>query len=385
MNNNEYFNRKGVTALVLFFAVFSLFALIQWPGGEVSAFATASLEVSPFVLAAVLAYLADSGKIPKLLAALYIIALIAGIALVSVFVGIMGVMPANLLETGNIDAITTDTVDTEKIIKSLEIILLSFLGFIISCLCYLKPLRRYLSRCIPIDPESFLHASGLAVVLSVVLILIIPVTVTGEPPFLSEIVLSSVVSDPEFLSGTVGTDIYGLIWMTIGSFAAAGLFLKRDLKGVLKRIGLERPTPRQVLAALAAGAVLVLLFTALDDIVTAIWSFFGWNITDTDKFEFLLSPYLTVPGIIAASVSAGFGEEIAVRGVLQPRYGIILSAMFFAALHAFQYNWDGIITVFIAGILFGLLRTRYNTTFCAVTHSTYDFILFLLLMLGVSL
>ncbi|EHQ35335.1 CPBP family intramembrane glutamic endopeptidase [Methanoplanus limicola] len=384
MTNEEYFDKNGVIALVLFFAVFSLFALIQWPGGEVNAFATASLEVSPFVLAAVLAYLADSGKIPKPLAALYVIALIAGIALISVFVGIMGVMPANLLTTGNINAIP-DSVDTGKIIQSLEIILLSFLGFIIACLCYLRPLRRYLSRCIPIDPESFLHASGLAVVLSVVLILIIPVTVTGEPPFLSEIILSSVVSDPEFFSGTVGTDIYGLIWMTIGSFAAAGLFLKRDLKGVLKRIGLERPTVRQVLAALAAGAVLVLLFTALDDIVTAIWSFFGWNITDTDKFEFLLSPYLTIPGIIAASVSAGFGEEIAVRGVLQPRYGIILSAMFFAALHAFQYNWDGIITVFIAGILFGLLRTRYNTTFCAVTHSTYDFILFLLLMLGVSL
>jgi membrane protease YdiL (CAAX protease family) len=384
MNNNDYFNRKGLTALVLFFAVFSFFALIQWPGGEVNAFAAASLEVSPFVLAAVLAYLADSGKIPKLLAALYVIGLIAGIALVSVFVGIIGVMPANLLTNGSIEAIQ-DSIDTEGMIKSLEIILLSFLAFIISCLCYLRPLRRYLSRYIPIDPESFLHASGLAVVLSVVMILIIPVTVTGEPPFLSEVILSSVVSDPELFSGTVGTDIYGLIWMTIGSFAAAGLFLKRDLKGAMQRIGLEKPTARQVMAALAVGAAFVLLFTALDDIITAIWSFFGWNITDTDKFEFLLSPYLTIPGIIAASLSAGFGEEIAVRGVLQPRYGIILSAMFFAALHAFQYNWDGIIAVFIAGILFGLLRTRYNTTFCAMTHTTYDFILFVLLMIGVSL
>jgi membrane protease YdiL (CAAX protease family) len=381
MNNNDYFNRKGLTALVLFFAVFSFFALIQWPGGEVNAFAAASLEVSPFVLAAVLAYLADSGKIPKLLAALYVIGLIAGIALVSVFVGIIGVMPANLLTNGSIEAIQ-DSIDTEGMIKSLEIILLSFLAFIISCLCYLRPLRRYLSRYIPIDPESFLHASGLAVVLSVVMILIIPVTVTGEPPFLSEVILSSVVSDPELFSGTVGTDIYGLIWMTIGSFAAAGLFLKRDLKGAMQRIGLEKPTARQVMAALAVGAAFVLLFTALDDIITAIWSFFGWNITDTDKFEFLLSPYLTIPGIIAASLSAGFGEEIAVRGVLQPRYGIILSAMFFAAL---QYNWDGIIAVFIAGILFGLLRTRYNTTFCAMTHTTYDFILFVLLMIGVSL
>lgn len=384
MNNNEYYNRDGVIALILFFAVFSLLALIQWPGGEVSAFAYASLEVSPFVLAALVAYLAESGKLPKLLAALYIISLTAGIALISAFVGIMGIMPAEVITGSGIDKIP-DSLNTDAVIKSAEIILLSFLGFIISCLCYLRPLRRYLSRYIPIDPESFLHASGLAVVLSVTLILIIPVTVTGEPPFLSEIILNSALSDPELFSGTVGPDIYGLIWMTVGSFVAAGLFLKRDIRGVLKRTGLERPTAKELLMALTVGVVFVLLFTGLDDVITAIWNFLGWNVTDTDKFEFLLSPYLTVPGIIAASLSAGFGEEIAVRGVLQPRYGIILSAMFFAALHAFQYNWDGIIAVFIAGILFGLLRMRYNTTFCAVSHSTYDLILFILLMLGVSL
>jgi len=384
MNNNEYYNRDGVIALILFFAVFSLLALIQWPGGEVSAFAYASLEVSPFVLAALVAYLAESGKLPKLLAALYIISLTAGIALISAFVGIMGIMPAEVITGSGIDKIP-DSLNTDAVIKSAEIILLSFLGFIISCLCYLRPLRRYLSRYIPIDPESFLHASGLAVVLSVTLILIIPVTVTGEPPFLSEIILNSALSDPELFSGTVGPDIYGLIWMTVGSFVAAGLFLKRNIRGVLKRTGLERPTAKELLMALTVGVVFVLLFTGLDDVITAIWNFLGWNVTDTDKFEFLLSPYLTVPGIIAASLSAGFGEEIAVRGVLQPRYGIILSAMFFAALHAFQYNWDGIIAVFIAGILFGLLRMRYNTTFCAVSHSTYDLILFILLMLGVSL
>ncbi|MCX7861282.1 MAG: hypothetical protein N2385_14415 [Chloroflexus sp.] len=37
-------------------------------------------------------------------------------------------------------------------------------------------------------------------------------------------------------------------------------------------------------------------------------------------------------------VTAGLGEELGVRGVLQPRLGIWLSNLFFTSLHAFQYN-----------------------------------------------
>ena len=38
------------------------------------------------------------------------------------------------------------------------------------------------------------------------------------------------------------------------------------------------------------------------------------------------------------------------RGVLQPRLGILLSNLLFTAMHAYQYNWDGLLSVFASGL-----------------------------------
>ena len=66
---------------------------------------------------------------------------------------------------------------------------------------------------------------------------------------------------------------------------------------------------------------------------------------------------------------------MAVRGVLQPRLGLLLSNLFFTGLHALQYNWDALVTVFVLGLVFGLVRNRTNTTTSAITHGSYDFVL----------
>jgi len=99
------------------------------------------------------------------------------------------------------------------------------------------------------------------------------------------------------------------------------------------------------------------------------WDLIIWNIR--------------LPQALAAIV-AGVGEELAIRGVLQPRFGIPLSVMVFASLHAYQYAWDGVLSVFLAGLVFALLRERTNTSVCAITHATYDLVLFGLLMAGIG-
>ncbi len=74
-------------------------------------------------------------------------------------------------------------------------------------------------------------------------------------------------------------------------------------------------------------------------------------------------------------VTAGVGEEMVVRGVLQPRLGILVSNLFFVGLHAFQYGFDALLSVFIIGLILGIVRARTNTTTSAIAHGTYDFIL----------
>jgi membrane protease YdiL (CAAX protease family) len=69
--------------------------------------------------------------------------------------------------------------------------------------------------------------------------------------------------------------------------------------------------------------------------------------------------------------------------VLQPRLGILLSNLFFTAMHALQYHWDALLLVFVIGMALGLIRRRTNTTTSAIVHGTYDFLLIMAAVLGI--
>ena len=83
-------------------------------------------------------------------------------------------------------------------------------------------------------------------------------------------------------------------------------------------------------------------------------------------------------------VTAGLGEELIFRGVLQPRMGILLANVLFTAMHAAQYNFDALTSVFIVGLLLGCVRKLTNTTTSAVIHGLYDFILILMATYEIS-
>jgi membrane protease YdiL (CAAX protease family) len=89
-----------------------------------------------------------------------------------------------------------------------------------------------------------------------------------------------------------------------------------------------------------------------------------------------------VAGAVAGAVSAGVGEEIIWRGLVQPRYGLPAAALGFTALHAFQYGPDGLVAVLVAGVALGLVRHWANTTVAAVVHAGYDLWLLLAVVVG---
>jgi membrane protease YdiL (CAAX protease family) len=70
-------------------------------------------------------------------------------------------------------------------------------------------------------------------------------------------------------------------------------------------------------------------------------------------------------------LSAGLGEEITLRGALQPRLGILLCSVLFASAHV-QYTWFGMATIGLLGLALGGIRARTNTTTAIVVHSLYD-------------
>ena len=84
-----------------------------------------------------------------------------------------------------------------------------------------------------------------------------------------------------------------------------------------------------------------------------------------------IGAHLDLVGTLVLGLSAGIGEEITMRGALQPKLGILLTSMLFASLHV-QYSWFGMLVILLLGMLLGGIRSRTNTTVVMIVHTIYD-------------
>lgn len=250
-------------------------------------------------------------------------------------------------------------------------VLLLFLAILLSAAMLFKPVRVLVSRIMPIDPDNFVHKIALSVLTMILLSSFIPLLILGGKPPLLNVDLSN----PAFATGPEDL-VYQFVWTIPVAMIAAGWPIARRFKAALERLGFVRPTTWQVGFGLGAGLVLAIVASYLiDPGINWVWQTLGWPTTDTAAFEKLLANLITPVGAILIGVTAGVGEEMAVRGLLQPRIGLIASNLVFTSLHAFQYGLDGLLSVFLIGLILGIVRARTNTTTSAILHGTYDFAL----------
>ncbi len=78
--------------------------------------------------------------------------------------------------------------------------------------------------------------------------------------------------------------------------------------------------------------------------------------------------------VVLFGTMAGIAEETLFRGALQPRAGIVITALLFAMIHI-QYGVSPILAmVFVHGLGYGLLRRYINTTTAIMAHAGYDIV-----------
>ncbi len=197
----------------------------------------------------------------------------------------------------------------------------------------------------------------------VVIALLMPVPASLVAPMLLDVLREA---------GTPLADAPGLVAQLLGEIAIAlagvGWLVRRGGRSTLERLGITAMRPAHWLVALAGFAGLVAL-NAGTEWVQHRWFPALWR-HDHDVTQ-LIAGNLSIATSLLLGVSAGVGEEIAVRGALQPRLGILLSALLFASGHV-QYTWYGMVTVAGLGICLGLVRDRTNTTTAIVVHAGYD-------------
>jgi membrane protease YdiL (CAAX protease family) len=342
----------------------------------------------PLMLILWLANKADAGRVAGntgwarltygIVVAIFGLILVIGLLLLAT--GILG--PDALLPLSEFyQAQGADSGLAQRILSSLPAIGGGVAGASLMALLLLLPVvRRGLARLMPIDPASTVHAVALSFTMLIVINMVVILAVGLDT--LTELVIAEADTfavTPMMLLGLWTQQILMAIWAVIG----VGWLARRSLSASLDRLAIRLPRGREVLAGLGGGFLGV--FVSM--VVAGVASFWGYGVDpDVQSLnEALLGPiFRSLPGILTIGFAAALGEETLFRGALQPLFGILITTVLFAITHN-QYGLSiSTVVVFFAGLIFALLRRRFNTSTAMIAHATYNTTLGLLALLALQ-
>ncbi len=222
-----------------------------------------------------------------------------------------------------------------------------------------KPVRERVARLLPIDPDNPVHA--LALVLAVLLF--------GTQ--VTSIVFANLGASTQ-TELTLGDLISQEAPFLVLAAAGVGLFMRRNLPQAAERLGLVIPAWWQVVLAVAAAGAFFAFGLGMDWLSHALTPDVARQVDSTTQR--LFGGLGTPLGIAALALAPGICEEIMFRGALQPRLGLIATALLFTCIHT-QYGLSlDALSVFVIALGLGLIRKFTNTTASVICHTTYNLI-----------
>jgi membrane protease YdiL (CAAX protease family) len=221
------------------------------------------------------------------------------------------------------------------------------------------PIRRDVANFIPIEANNPVHALALSLALvffgtQVTFIAFTDVLASdrAQPPLS---ILDLFLNETPFL-------ILGL--------AGVGLFIRRQSAEAARRLGFVIPAWWHIALALAAAGVFFALANG-SDALNHRWE--PGVASEVDATTQHLFGQLGGPvGIAAIALIPGICEELLFRGALQPRLGIVATALLFTSIHT-QYGMSvDTLAIFAIAIGLGLIRKYTNTTTSCTCHVSYN-------------
>lgn len=227
-----------------------------------------------------------------------------------------------------------------------------------------RPVRLFLARFTPLEPDSLVDLAGLIALfwgLAIGILSLVTVDLNTIQGQIEITVLSELVT--------------AFVFVAL-AFGLVGLWIVRGPREAARRLGLERPTWRQL--GIAVGLVVPLFGLATG--VDALGRWLQPEVyAQLERVLNAMSRGVTNPGVaVALGLCAGIGEELLFRGAIQPRFGIALTALLFAASHT-QYGVSfAVLGVLVIGVILGYERKYLNTTSAIITHALYNTVAFLI-------
>lgn len=233
-------------------------------------------------------------------------------------------------------------------------------------------LHGWLGRWGRYDPQSPVHTAALVLMLAMVVWTLVTFVLQGGISGMADELAESSVDAGDLL-------FQGFLQVVV-AFLGVGLAIRRDWSQALARLGLRLPTRDDLIWGIGLGIGLILV----SSILTAIW---GGLISSemlseqTAAAEALNRAFATLPMAFIVAFSAAVGEEIWVRGALQPVFGLVFSSLFFVVLHTQVALTPGTLIILSVSLALGWLRQRYSTTTAIIAHFVYNFVPLALLSL----
>jgi membrane protease YdiL (CAAX protease family) len=156
----------------------------------------------------------------------------------------------------------------------------------------------------------------------------------------------------------------------IMAVAGVGLYVRRNAQAAMDRLGLIRPAWWHVALALAAAGAFFAFVQVADGLSHQLSPQVAHRVDQTTQHLFggLDNPL----GIAALALLPGICEEILFRGALQPRIGLLATALLFTSIHT-QYGLSlDTVSIFVVAVGLGAIRKYANTTTSVVSHVSYN-------------
>ncbi|WP_149453013.1 CPBP family intramembrane glutamic endopeptidase [Pasteuria penetrans] len=193
--------------------------------------------------------------------------------------------------------------------------------------------RKYVMLKLHLDPQRYIHRVAVWWMFYVFIKSLI------VNSFFFPTLPRDVMSDVEF------SRLLELCIDVITAILAVGGGVTRSWQETWARLGLnKKPT-------WAGFGVVIGLYFLLQAVS---WYFLPDSDSESGPF-----PTLTWVGILLLGIGPGIGEELFFRGALQPRVGIWITSILFTLCHT-QYEWNGLLDVFLGSLLLGWVARRYS-------------------------
>lgn len=236
-------------------------------------------------------------------------------------------------------------------------------------LALLPPVRSLAACVTPLDSRSLIDGTALSLVFLGILNIAITLAV-GLDSLATTLEAQGDLAAIDLGSALGALLAQGILLVAI-SIAGVGFPIRRNWSETLERLAISWPRGRDWLVGMIGWGALLLAAGLIAGVAQLVG--LGPDASVERLTEALLGPLTTsLVGIVAIGLVSGISEEALFRGAMQPRFGLVATAIVFTLLHANYGLSLSTLVVLALGLILGVVRQRSSTTAAMLAHGLYN-------------